>query len=69
MYKVMVVKSDYFIMIGIQLVLRMYKLRLRTMHYCIIQLNKNVAKKINDTIQFLYIITIKIIYRQMKEFI
>ena len=33
MYKVLVVKSDYFIMIGkLQLVLRMYKLRLKTMH-------------------------------------
>ena len=70
MYKVLVVKSDYFIMIGkLQLVLRMYKLRLKTKHYCIIQLNKNVAKKKNDTIQFLYIITIKIIYRQMRDFI
>ena len=30
MYKIMVVKSDYFIMFGkLQLVLRMYKLRLR----------------------------------------
>ena len=42
MYKVLVVKSDYFIMIGkLQLVLRMYKLRLKTKHYCIIQLKKN----------------------------
>ena len=70
MYKVLVVKSDYFIMIGkLQLVLRMYKLRLKTKHYFIIQLNKNVAKIINDTIQFLYIITIKILYRQMRLYL